>query len=372
MPRIDESTFTIVSNGHVDGPAHAFRDHLVTRGAASVRTILHPLLPDEGGLHEVTVWERGERRSVRRLRLPSRPPLTYPLDLLVPPRIPRADAWFGFNALACVAGLVPRRAGTVVYWCVDYADERFGAGLLTRAFNAVDGYCCRHADARFELSEAARGARDYRHGGRKLAPAHVVPMGAWLDRVPTTPEDGNTARRVVFLGHLVERQGVSTLLAALASLDRSVGADVIGRGPLLDPLRDEAARLGIGERVTFHGYVPRHEHVEALLAAASVGVAPYEPASFTRYADPGKLKSYLAAGLPIVTTDVPPNARELEQAGAAAIADGSPEGLAVAIRRVLDSPEKWRGRRAASLSLARRYDWPVIFDDALARVGFQS
>lgn len=372
MPRIDESTFTIVSNGHVDGPAHAFRDHLVAREAASVRTIFHPLLPDEGGLHEVTVWERGERRSVRRVRLPSRPPLTYPLDLLVPPRIPRAHAWFGFNALACLSGLVPRRADTVVYWCVDYADERFGAGLLTRAFNAVDGYCCRRADARFELSEAARLARSGRHGGKELAPAHVVPMGAWLDRVPTTPEDGHTARRVVFLGHLVERQGVATLLAALAALDDGVRADIVGRGPLLESLRSEASRQGISERVSFHGLVPDHQDVEEILAAASVGVAPYEAGSFTRYADPGKLKSYLAAGLPIVTTDVPPNARELERAGAAVLADGSPEALAGAIRRLLDSPEEWRNRRAASLGLARRYDWPVVFDDALAHVGFHS
>ena len=372
MPRIDESTFTIVSNGHVDGPAHAFRDHLVAREAVRVRTIFHPLLPDEGGLHEVAVWERGVRRRVRRVRLPSRPPLTYPLDVLVPARVPRADAWFGFNALACLSGLVPRRADTVVYWCVDYVEERFGPGLLTRGFNAIDGYCCRRADARFELSEHARLARDRRHRGKALAPAHIVPMGAWLDRVPTTPEGGQAARRVVFLGHLVERQGVATLLAALAVLDERVSADVIGRGPMLEPLREEAARLGIAERVTFHGFVPRHEDVEGILAAGSVGVAPYTRGSFTQFADPGKLKSYLAAGLPIVTTAVPPNASELQDAGAAILVDGSPEELAGAIERLLDAPDEWRTRRAAALRHARRYDWPVIFDDALARVGFVS
>jgi glycosyltransferase involved in cell wall biosynthesis len=309
------------------------------------------------------------------MRLPSRPPLTYPLDLVVPARTPHADAWFGFNALACARGLVPRRAGTVVYWCVDYVDDRFGTGPVTRAFNAVDGFCCRRADARFELSEGARSARDARHAGDRLAPTHVVPMGAWLARVPVTPDDGYDARRVVFLGHLVDRQGVSTLLAALAALaERGVraAADIVGRGPLEQPLRDEAGARGLGEHVTFHGFVPRHEDVERILAAASVGVAPYEPGSFTQYADPGKLKAYLAAGLPIVTTAVPPNASELEQAGAAVIADGSPAGLAGAIERLLDTPEEWRTRRDAALALARRYDWPVILDAALARVGFES
>ena len=375
MPRIDESTFAIVSNGHVDGPAQALRDHLVRRGAQRVTSVFHPLGAEDRGVHEVAVFERGTAGSLRRVRLPSRPPLTYPLDLLVPIRAPRADAWFGFNALACARGLVPRRAGTVVYWCVDYVDDRFGTGAVTRAFNAVDGFCCRRADARFELSEGARSARDARHAGDRLAPTHVVPMGAWLERVPVTPEHGYDARRVAFLGHLVGRQGVSTLLAALAALrERSVtvSADIVGRGPLEQPLRDEAAALGLGQSVTFHGFVPRHEDVERILAAASVGVAPYEPGSFTQYADPGKLKAYLAAGLPIVTTAVPPNASELEQVGAAVLVDGSPAELADGIERLLDTPQEWRTRRDAALALARGYDWSVILDDALARVGFDS
>ena len=269
--------------------------------------------------------------------------------------LPRADAWFGFNALACARGLVPRRAGTVVYWCVDYVDDRFGTGVLTRVFNAVDGFSCRRADARFELSEEARSARDARHAGTRLAPAYVAPMGAWLERVPVTAEHGHDARRVVFLGHLVERQGVSTLLGAIAALRErgvKVAADIVGRGPLEQPLRGEAAKLGLGETVVFHGFVPSHADVERILAAASVGVAPYEPGSFTQYADPGKLKAYLAAGLPIVTTAVPPNARELEQAGAAVVVDGSPAALAGAIERLLDTPEEWRLRRDASRAVA--------------------
>jgi len=43
-----------------------------------------------------------------------------------------------------------------------------------------------------------------------------------------------------------------------------------------------------------------------------------------------------------------------------------------AIERLLDAHEEWRTRRGASLALARAYDWPVILDDALARVGFDS
>jgi len=52
-----------------------------------------------------------------------------------------------------------------------------------------------------------------------------------------------------------------------------------------------------------------------LLSSASIGLATYleSEESFTQFADPGKLKNYLAAGLPIVMTRVPYNADSLEE-----------------------------------------------------------
>jgi glycosyltransferase involved in cell wall biosynthesis len=192
-----------------------------------------------------------------------------------------------------------------------------------------------------------------------------VPMGAWLDRVPTTNPDGSGRRRVVFLGHLVERQGVDTLLTAL-SLAGDVGADVIGTGPLEARLRKQAADARID--VNFHGYVADHREVERLLSEAAVAVAPYRQSheTFTRYADPGKLKAYVAAGLPVVLTPVPPNAQELAaEAGAELVAD-DPAAIADAIGRALESPERWRARREAALAYARRFDWSVLLSELLA------
>lgn len=183
--------------------------------------MLHPLVPEDSRAHVISVFERGELRRERRVRLPARPPLTYPLDLIVP-SWPRVDAWFGFNSLAWLPGLGGRAVGrvsTVVYWCVDFVDDRFGGGGLTRVYNALDGLCCRQADARFELSQAALEAPDARHtpSAEGLAPAYVVPMGAWLDRVPTTGER-QRERRPVFLGHVVPRQGAETLVRSIGLL----------------------------------------------------------------------------------------------------------------------------------------------------------
>jgi len=360
--------FAIASNGFAEGPAKALRDYLVARGA-SVVTIFHPLTAEQGTEHVLTFYDGGREVKTRRIRLPIGPPYSYLVDPLVPLRTPRVDAWFGFNPLACARGLIAR-APLVVLWSVDFVPDRFGCGTpATWVYDRIDRFCCTHADARVELSEAARDGRNRRHElTAAAAHAYVVPMGAWTERVPTTTPDGFRVRRVAFLGHLVERQGVATLLDALAVLD-GVAADVIGTGPLEDELREQARRAGLD--VTFHGYVADHRDVERLLGGASVAVAPYRRTAetFTRYADPGKLKAYVAAGLPIVVTDVPPNARELADGAGAEIVDDDPGAVADGISRALAYPDEWRRRREAALTYARRFDWNVLLGDVLAKLG---
>ena len=343
--------------------------------------MLHPLTAEQGTRHVVTTYGDGRRLTERTIRVPLRPPLSYAVDPLVPLLPPRVDAWFGFNPLACARGLVARRlgrAGRVFLWSVDFVPDRFGAGTpLTRLYDRLDRLCCVRADARVELSEAARKGRNRRHGlAADAAPAHVVPMGAWVERVPTTPPDGHELRRAVFLGHLVPRQGVDLLLEALAlahTRDGRLTAEVIGGGPLEATLRERAHVLGLGGVVRFHGFVPDHGEVERLLADASVAVAPYRPGegTFTEYADPGKLKAYLAAGLPILLTDVPPNARELASSAGAEVVPYDAAALAEALVRLLDSPGEWRSRREAALAYARRFDWNVLLADALRRLGLE-
>jgi glycosyltransferase involved in cell wall biosynthesis len=103
-----------------------------------------------------------------------------------------------------------------------------------------------------------------------------------------------------------------------------------------------------------------------------VGLAPYDtaPDSFTRYADPSKLRFYTAGGIPIVMTDVPPNASELAAAGGAELVPYTPEGIADGIARALDSPDDWQRRRESALTYAKRFDWENIVGRALATVGF--
>ncbi len=345
------------------------------REGAAVSVLLHPLTAEGAGEHLRFDYRGGELVRQRRLRLPSRPPLTYPLDLLVPPLLPPADITVAFNNMHAARAIISRPPRTVVYWAVDFAPNRFGAGTrLTRAYERLDRWVCRNVDARFELSRVTLEARNAALGVADGSPAHVVPIGAWLNRVPQTGEHAHAQRRIVFMGHLVARMGVDTLIDALSLLRGrgvSFAADIVGGGPLDAELRLRTEQLGLSDAVRFHGFVPAHEDLEKLLAQGTLAVAPYSTRteSFTRFADPGKLKSYLAAGLPILLTDVPPNAHELADHAGAEIVEDSPEALAAAIERLLADEATWHRRRAAALDYVQQFDWNVIVPKALAALG---
>ncbi len=379
---VAQSTFTIVCNGASDSPpAAAVREYLVAGGARRVTTVYHPLLPECEPRHTVTVYEPDRSPRQRSLPLPSRPPLTYAFDPFVPLRFERVDGWIGFNNLGAARGLLERRrgrAGRVLYWAVDFVPDRFGRGLLTRLYDGLDQLCCSRVDARFEVSSTALAARNARHRlDGTAAPAHVAPMGAWLARVPVTAEDGWRARRVIFLGHLVPRQGVRMLVDALSVLKSrgvEVTADIAGQGPLEGELRQAVEQAGLVDRVRFLGFIADHRELEAFVATGSVAVAPYAPDkdSFTRYADPSKVRAYMAGGVPVVMTDVPPNAAELGEQGGAEIVPYDAEALAAAIERTLASPEEWAARRRSALDYARGFDWERIVERALGAAGFVS
>ncbi len=239
---------------------------------------------------------------------------------LVPLRVPAVDGWFGFNSLAAARGLWPvERAAepdTVVYWCVDFVPDRFGRGPITRAYDALDRLCCRRADARFELSQAALEGTRRRHGipAGRARPGAGRADGRLAGPRADDDREGHTSpsRRLPRPPGAAAGRRAAPRSARAA---RRVEGDVIGRGPLEQELRDEAERLG-SRTVRFHGFVEDYREVERLLARASIAVAPYEPdpetrsrASRTRASS----RDTSAAGLPILLTDVPPNARDLER-----------------------------------------------------------
>ncbi|MFP4441269.1 MAG: glycosyltransferase family 4 protein [Chloroflexaceae bacterium] len=113
----------------------------------------------------------------------------------------------------------------------------------------------------------------------------------------TIPDDGPL--RLICVARLIERKGQQHLIAAvkrLADMGLEVQLELVGTGDAQAANEKQVHALGISDRVSFSGYVPREE-IATRYAAAHVFVL----ASFNEGMSVATLEA-MAAGLPVVVT----------------------------------------------------------------------
>jgi glycosyltransferase involved in cell wall biosynthesis len=122
---------------------------------------------------------------------------------------------------------------------------------------------------------------------------------------PIPFERGDLRTLAIFAGAFRRWHGAGQLVEAIRRLHargrRDIGAVLVGAGPELPAVRRAAAGL---DGVIFTGALP-HASLPACLAAADIGVAPFDvaahpPLQLDFYWSPLKIFEYMAAGLPVV------------------------------------------------------------------------
>jgi glycosyltransferase involved in cell wall biosynthesis len=163
-------------------------------------------------------------------------------------------------------------------------------------------------------------------------------------------------RRVAcYVGDLSRLRGLVELVDAMEHVDGEL--ELAGRYDSSFAPSELETRPGWA-RVRYHGRVGRAE-VVALLRRAGVGVLPLRPSPNHAISWPVKLFEYMAAGLPVVATDVAPwNAIVEQHRCGVCVPLGDPRALAAAITRILDDPGEARamGERGRAAAV-ERYSW---------------
>jgi glycosyltransferase involved in cell wall biosynthesis len=222
-----------------------------------------------------------------------------------------------------------------------------------------EGRVWRRAEAYVTITAVLASELADRYGSRPRVA--VVPDGVRLPR-DRQFEPRPLARPpvVAYAGHLYPWKGVDVLVDALARLDGVRGLIVGGH-----PGERDAARVAhrisshaIGDRVTMAGLVAPGE-VAAHLARADVLVLPNTSTSISeRYTSPLKLFEYMAAGRPVVVSDLPA-IREVVSHGESAwvVPPGDPVALANGIAHVLGNESLARELARAAWHEAAHYSW---------------
>jgi len=156
---------------------------------------------------------------------------------------------------------------------------------------------------------------------------------------------------IIAIGRLVAIKDYPTMLAAFATVrrHRRVRLFVLGEGPLLASLEEQARQLGIADDVVFHGFDP---NPFKYLARAQVLVHTSKAEGL-----PGGIIQAMACGLPVVSTDADFGPREVISDGRDGflVPIGDISAVAQQILRVLDDAELSRSISLAARASAQRF-----------------
>ncbi len=185
------------------------------------------------------------------------------------------------------------------------------------------------------------------------------------------PAAGDGAMRVGYVGHLYAGRGVE-LIVELARRLPAAEFHLFG-GTESDLARWRRGALPANVRL--HGFV-EPARLPAIYAGLDVLLMPYQPRTLTAtgltdtasWMSPMKMFEYMAAGRPIVASDLPVLREVLRDGGNALLAaPGDPEAWRLALARLFDDPElRRRLGAAARTDLLREHTWDARASKLLA------
>ena len=236
--------------------------------------------------------------------------------------------------------------------------------LRGRLADTLRRYVVRRAAAITTVSEALR--QRLVAAGALAERITVRPMGIDARHTFTPEFRRNThSPRLLFVGRLVEKKGLSVLLAALPAVLQhhpGISLEIIGDGLERDALIAQTKALGLGRYIHFAGAMPNMALPE-FYRNADLAIFP---SLISRDGDAEGfglvLAEAMACGCPVVASDLPPF-RELAEGCPSIVffSPGDSAELVAAILEVLANPAAWREATEVSRRLIlERYDWEPV------------
>ena len=281
-----------------------------------------------------------------------------------------ADIWHGMwaGSLPALVRLRRRHGGLTVYDSRDVYMESRHLATSPRPLRAVMGWFERRWARRADRIITVNASYARLLAARFGVPEPPVVMNcpdAWEPPVPRpdliraaldVPADTHV---VLYQGQLISDRGIEQAMDAILEVPDAVLV-LLGFGAWVERYRAMAATPPYHGRVHLLPAVDPSELV-AWTASADVMVMPIQPTSLNhRFTTPQKLFESIAAGVPVVASNLPGMAEVVLEIGAGALCDPtSPASIGAALRTVLAlDPAELVAMRARIIRAAHeRYNW---------------
>lgn len=288
------------------------------------------------------------------------------------------DLCIACDNLSLIAVFIFKKIGLIkklIYYTVDYTPKRYNNPVLNSLYQYMDRLASRLSDINWVAVENMITAKE-RNGLdlKKTAPFQVVPMGFNKEIISVKPISKIDRFHLIFVGFLFEKQGLQLVINALPMLIKKfpkIHLTIIGSGPMEKVIKKSVKLLQISSYVRFTGHINNHQKIVNLLTnSGGIGLATYIPSigDYTYNSDPSKIKLYLLCGLPVITTKVPPIAKEIAIKKAGFVIDYEEKDLINCIESLIKDDKIYPQFRKNVLKMAEAYDTNVILTKAFKKL----
>ena len=153
------------------------------------------------------------------------------------------NTYIGMDGLCSLYGLFLKKFGItkkVIYWCIDFVPKnRFQEEWKNKIYSFINIFSLKNTDEVWDLSPRMAEAREKFLGIRlsNYKFHKVVPYGMWTSKVKKLKYEDVEPYTIVFMGHLLEKQGAQLILKVLPSLIKKfpkIKFKIIGGGSYKD------------------------------------------------------------------------------------------------------------------------------------------
>lgn len=299
---------TIVQVAHITripGPVQSLGRFLKQKKEITCYQILHPL--DDSLSYSALVKKDKEIAKKKRIALgPMKYFISFFLTLKWLKKLPKKiDLAIGMNCFDTLALLTAKKLkfkniDRVVFFNTDFSRRRFTSPFLNNLYVAIDKFTAKSAD--FLCCNTKRTIKARAKEGIGKEKIIYTPNGVFLADIGRVNNNKSFLPQLIYVGSLNRDHGLQDVFPVLTKT--SLKLFIIGSGSDEKYFKQLVQKQKLANQVFFLGFMSHKQILEYLKRFSGFGLAPYSQKSdWTYYADPVKIKEYLACLVPPITTD---------------------------------------------------------------------
>lgn len=282
--------------------------------------------------------------------------------------------FIGLECVNTLGGIILKKLGKVnkvIYYVSDYSPIRFGNSLFNSIYLWLDRFCAMHSDYIWDVSIAMQPAR-IKAGlnSNQSAPEMHVPNALFPSQIAYLPISKRIPYSLVYMGTLGYENGPDLAIETFTEIRRKfhkAKLHIIGGGKAnLERLKKLVEKLHLTDSVIFYGFVVDNNKMAEIVRKCYVALAPYRAIkkSVRWYADATKIRQYLASGLPVITTHVPPLGKQIVDAGAGILIRDNKKDLYKAVDKIFSDSAFYEKLQKKAVELSKDNTWENVYTKA--------